>query len=184
MSLGERIHFFRNLRGFTMKNLGMKLGFSEKTADIRISQYENNKRVPRPDIHERLEAALDVSALALDTPNLDTEEQVIHTLLALEDKCHIQPVLIGEKPYLMFAVSKTGEFYEDFLATWEFQRYRLAKGQITREEYNNWKYQYPRVLPSFPIWGVCRDEEQMELRKQIREHRKAEEEKHQRFYMR
>ena len=100
MSLGERIHFFRNLRCLTMKSLGVKLGFSEKNADVRNSQYENNKRVPRPDIHERLEAALDVSALALDTPNLDTEEQVIHTLLALEDACKLKPVLIDGKSYL------------------------------------------------------------------------------------
>ena len=40
MAIGERIRFFRNLRGMTQKYLGIKLGFSERTADIRMAQYE------------------------------------------------------------------------------------------------------------------------------------------------
>ena len=37
MAIGERIRFFRNLKGMTQKDLGVKLGFPEKTADIRIT---------------------------------------------------------------------------------------------------------------------------------------------------
>ena len=32
MAIGERIHFFRILRGMTQKYLGMALGFPEKSA--------------------------------------------------------------------------------------------------------------------------------------------------------
>ena len=32
MAIGERIRFFRNLRGMTQKYLGMQVGFPEKTA--------------------------------------------------------------------------------------------------------------------------------------------------------
>ena len=32
MAIGERIHFFRLLRGMTQKYLGMALGFPEKSA--------------------------------------------------------------------------------------------------------------------------------------------------------
>ena len=35
MAIGERIHFFRLLRGMTQKYLGMALGFPEKSADVR-----------------------------------------------------------------------------------------------------------------------------------------------------
>ncbi len=35
MAIGERIRFFRNLRGMTQKYLGTVVGFPEKTADIR-----------------------------------------------------------------------------------------------------------------------------------------------------
>ena len=40
MAIGERIHHFRLLRGFTQKYLGQQLGFSESPADVRIAQYE------------------------------------------------------------------------------------------------------------------------------------------------
>ena len=36
MAIGERIRFFRNLKGMTQKYLGMQVGFPEKTADIRM----------------------------------------------------------------------------------------------------------------------------------------------------
>ena len=38
MAIGERIHFFRLLRGMTQKYLGMALGFPEKSADVRKSK--------------------------------------------------------------------------------------------------------------------------------------------------
>ena len=40
MAIGERIRFFRNLRGMTQKYLGQVVGFPEKTADIRMAQYD------------------------------------------------------------------------------------------------------------------------------------------------
>ena len=45
MAIGERIHYFRILRGFTQKYLGKMLGFSDSQADVRIAQYE--KRHPQ-----------------------------------------------------------------------------------------------------------------------------------------
>ena len=40
MAIGERINFFRNMRGMTQKYLGMQVGFPEKSADVRLAQYE------------------------------------------------------------------------------------------------------------------------------------------------
>ena len=39
MAIGERIHFFRILRGMTQKDLGTIVGFHEQSADVRLSQY-------------------------------------------------------------------------------------------------------------------------------------------------
>ena len=50
MAIGERIHFFRLLRGMTQKYLGMALGFPEKSADVRLAQYENGSRTPKADL--------------------------------------------------------------------------------------------------------------------------------------
>ena len=58
MAIGERIRFFRNLKGMTQKFLGVKVGFPEKTADIRLAQYESGTRTPKSDLTEALADAL------------------------------------------------------------------------------------------------------------------------------
>ena len=40
MAISERIHFFRLMRGMTQKYLGTAIGFPEKSADVRLAQYE------------------------------------------------------------------------------------------------------------------------------------------------
>ena len=40
MAIGERIRWFRKRHGLTQRELGLKLGFTNKTADLRIRQYE------------------------------------------------------------------------------------------------------------------------------------------------
>ena len=54
MAIGERIRFFRNLRGMTQKYLGQVVGFPEKTADIRMAQYESGSRTPKAELTETL----------------------------------------------------------------------------------------------------------------------------------
>ena len=58
MAIGERIRFFRNLRGMTQKYLGTVVGFPEKTADIRMAQYESGSRTPKADLTESLAGVL------------------------------------------------------------------------------------------------------------------------------
>lgn len=70
MAIGERIHFFRNLRGMTQKFLGMSVGFPEKTADVRMAQYRSGTRTPKADLTAALANKLDVSPKALDIPKL------------------------------------------------------------------------------------------------------------------
>ncbi len=65
MAIGERIHFFRLLRGMTQKYLGMALGFPEKSADVRLAQYETGSRTPKADLTAALAQVLDVSHHAL-----------------------------------------------------------------------------------------------------------------------
>ena len=86
MAIGERIRFIRNLRGMTQKYLGTLVGFPEKTADVRMAQYEAGTRTPKEDLTKALAAALDVSPLALNVPDIDSHFGIMHTLFALEDR--------------------------------------------------------------------------------------------------
>ena len=83
MAIGERIHFFRTLRGMTQKYLGMALGFPEKSADVRLAQYENGSRTPKADLTAALAQILDVSPHALDVPDIDSYVGLMHTLFTL-----------------------------------------------------------------------------------------------------
>ena len=85
MAIGERIRFFRNLKGMTQKLLGVKVGFPEKTADIRLAQYESGTRTPKSDLTQSLADALGVSTMALNVPDIDSDIGFMHTLFALED---------------------------------------------------------------------------------------------------
>ena len=75
MAIGERIRFFRNLKGMTQKYLGMQVGFQEKTADIRMAQYESGSRTPKTDLTNDLANVFGVSTSALTVPDIDTYQQ-------------------------------------------------------------------------------------------------------------
>ena len=85
MAIGERIHFFRTLRGMTQKYLGMAVGFPERSADVRLAQYETGTRTPKADLTAALAHTLDVSPQALSVPDIDNYIGLAHTLFALED---------------------------------------------------------------------------------------------------
>ena len=83
MAIGERIRFLRNLKGMTQKWLGIAVGFPEKTADIRMAQYESGSRTPKADLTQSLAQVLEVSPLALTVPDIDSELGLMHTLFTL-----------------------------------------------------------------------------------------------------
>ena len=61
MAIGERIHFFRILRGMTQKYLGTIVGFPERSADVRLAQYETGTRKPKAELTAALAQELSVS---------------------------------------------------------------------------------------------------------------------------
>lgn len=85
MAIGERIRFFRNLKGMTQKYLGIQVGFPEKTADIRMAQYESGSRTPKADLTNTLAQVFEVSPQALTVPDINSYNGLMHTLFTLED---------------------------------------------------------------------------------------------------
>lgn len=140
MAIGERIKYIRNLKKFTQKYLGQLIGFPEKTADIRIAQYESGTRTPKADITKELAEALEVSPLALDVPEIDSELGLIHTLFALEDLYGLQP----EENDGEIKLSISNESVLRTVKAWTEQNAKLKAGEITKEEYNKWRYNYPK----------------------------------------
>ena len=145
MAIGERIRFFRIMRGMTQKHLGMLLGFPEKSADVRLAQYETGTRSPKADITASWASALDVSPQALAVPDIDSLIGLAHTLFTLEDIYGLK--VRGEAGAICLQVEPNGRNSEELLAileAWREQTAKLETGEITREEYDRWRYCYPK----------------------------------------
>lgn len=65
--------------------MGIQVGYPEKTADIRIAQYESGSRGPKADTINTLAEVLGVSTQALTVPDIDSYTGLMHTLFTLED---------------------------------------------------------------------------------------------------
>ena len=150
MAIGERIRFFRNLRGMTQKYLGTVVGFPEKTADIRMAQYESGSRTPKADLTENLAGVLGVSPLALSVPDIDSYLGLMHTLFTLEDRYGLT-IEKGENGVSMCVDPRKGKDaaeLSEMLNAWAEQAEKYHNGDISREDYDKWRYNYPKYVES------------------------------------
>ncbi len=145
MAIGERIHFFRNMRGMTQKCLGQLLGFPEKSADVRLAQYETGARTPKADLTASLANALDVSPQALAVPDIDSYIGLMHTLFTLEDRYGLKIDEADGEVCLKVDVRKNKDAAElhKMLCAWRQVAAMLKAREITQEEYDRWRYHYP-----------------------------------------
>lgn len=147
MAIGERIRFIRNLRGVTQKRLGMAIGFSEKTADVRVAQYESGTRTPKERIINEISQVLEVSRRALTVPDIDTYYGLMHTLFAIEDIYGLEIGSIDGRLCLTLDKSKNETYTAmfDMWSAWQKETEKLKNGEITKEEYDTWRYTYPKI---------------------------------------
>lgn len=145
MAIGERIRFIRNLRGMTQKWLGQAVGFPEKTADVRMAQYESGSRTPKEDLVRSISRVLDVSPLALKLPDIDSDFGFIHTFFAIEDMHGVRVEKQGDEVHIVFDGSKRkmDESIFKMLSAWADQAEKYRNGEISKEQYDRWRYTFP-----------------------------------------
>ena len=146
MAIGERIRFFRNLRGMTQKYLGTVVGFPEKTADIRMAQYESGSRTPKADLTNKLAEVFGISPQALSIPDIDSYIGLMHTLFTLEDRYGLT-IEKTENGVSMYADPKKGTDaaeLSEMLNAWADQSEKYHNGDINRDDYDKWRYNYPK----------------------------------------
>lgn len=153
VAIGERIRFIRNLRGMTQKYLGTLVGFPEKTADIRMAQYESGSRTPKEALTKALANALEVSSLALNIPDIDSYLGLMHTLFTLEDRYGLTTENRDGEILLRFdpRKGKDAARISEMVNTWALVAEKYRAGEISKEEYDKWRYNYPKY-DSTRIW--------------------------------
>ena len=115
-----------------MKYLGIAAGLPENSADIRIAQYESGTRTPKADLLRKIADVLEVSPDALAAPDLDSIAGVMHTLFILEDLYSFRITLDD----------CTSDRLKKAINEWQREYDRYSNGEISKEKYDNWRYNY------------------------------------------
>lgn len=145
MAFGERIRKFRNMLGMTQQELGTKLGFSEKSAVIRVGQYENENRKPKQDMINNMAYIFDVASEAITVPDIDNYIGLMHTLFALEDRYGLTVTMLDGQICLKQDINHPNysrSLAED-LRSWSEIKSKLTSGSILTSEYDHWRYSFP-----------------------------------------
>ena len=147
MAIGKRIRLFRNQKGMTQKQLGEILSFPGKTSDVRMAQYETEARIPKHDLVKEMANIFDVSTHALTVPDIDTYTGLMHTLFALEDMYGLKIGEIDGEICLRLNKSDYSTYtsMSDMFHAWQEQAAKLERGEISREEYDQWRNKYPEL---------------------------------------
>ena len=165
MTLGEKLKRIRTFRGMTQKDLGVAVGFDEKGADNRIAQYETNYRIPKEELLKKMAEVLRVSPYNFYEPNPGCTEDLLRTLFWLDDLtpgviCLFQMTRDEKRwkssdsniyyrddvdwpvkpPVGMYF---DHSFLNDSVAEWLIRQQELKANEITKEEYFEWKLNWP-----------------------------------------
>ena len=102
MSIGERIKRYRILRKKSQKQLGIEMGFPEKSADVRVAQYESDRTAPIPEIRNRFAKVLEVDPSALDEFEPQKRSDLYRLFLYLEELFGMTLERTKDKTFLVF----------------------------------------------------------------------------------
>ncbi len=183
MAIGKRIKFFRNKKNLTQRQFGEILGFLGKTSDVRIAQYESETRVPKQDLVKKMATVFGISPHALTIPEIDTYLGLMHTFFALEDMYGIKIGEINGEVCLRLDTSDAATYtsIEKIFRAWQQQAAKLENGEISKEEYDEWRYRYPE-LDTYQHWAKVPSQEisdmlMAELKKLEKQEQKAKKKK-------
>lgn len=129
-----------------MKQLGMLIGFPERSADVRMAQYENGTRSPKTDVTANLAQALAVAPEALSVPDIDSYIGLMHTLFALEDMYGLT-ISETDGELCLKVDSEKGKDAEELvsmLTAWKEQKAKLTTKEIDADAYDEWRYNFPK----------------------------------------
>ena len=151
MYIGERIKYFRKRKGLTQKELGILIGFPEETADTRIAQYEKSRRKPKEETLSKIADVLEVNRYAIDIPTVDKDFGVMQLLFLMEDIYGLTITEINGKATLQIKPEnydqwRKADFLEKEFIQWLLIHRKLENGELTLDQYNAWKYNYPSVV--------------------------------------
>lgn len=169
MTTGEKIKRIRCHRKMTQKELGQKIGLGENSAN-RIAQYEMGYRVPKKPLLDKMTEAFGISPCAL-TESDGYLSGVMETLLWLDEEhpsilqftpmefdppdCWREDEVVYDDRQLRGNLTIPSSVFpptvlwtqngmlDGFFKEWGKMQAAYFRGEISREEYFEWKIQWP-----------------------------------------
>jgi transcriptional regulator with XRE-family HTH domain len=146
VAIGDKIKKIRVKRDMTQKDLGLAIGFNVRTADVRMAQYESGTRVPKEAVIVKIAEVLKVNADYLMAPAIDKTEEIIHALIYLDElnqlKMEAEDYTTPEGEELK-RIKLSLTYLDTYLEEWYKKKKALENGEITQEEYYEWKVNWP-----------------------------------------
>lgn len=146
MAIGDKIRNIRMKRDMTQKELGLAIGFNERTADVRMAQYESSTRVPKQAVIVKIAEALSVNPDYLMAPAIDKTEDIIHALIYLDElnqlKMEAEDYTTPEGVELK-RIKLSLTYLDNYLEEWYKKKNALENKEITQDEYYEWKVNWP-----------------------------------------
>ena len=146
MAIGERIHFFRT-PGYDTEVSWYGGGLSRAFRRCSSGTVRNRHPDAEGDLTAALAHTLDVSPQALSVPDIDNYIGLAHTLFALEDVYSLKVVEADGRACLQADIFQGGRQASELnkiLIAWREQAAKLEAGEITKEDYDRWRYNYPK----------------------------------------
>ena len=128
LTMGKKIKYYRTLRGLTQKQLGILCGFAPPSADVRISQYENNVKAPRPNAILQLSKALSIDRSALSDITINDEASIMRMLFYLDRIVGLNIEISGSRCHIDFDLSdRNFELLLSYINDWIEQKEKRSE---------------------------------------------------------
>lgn len=137
MISGKKLKQIRLFRKLTQKELAIMSGLT----DAAIRNYELGNRSPNKEQLRKIADALncDISALIDHEPNSIFE--IMHIIFDYEKEMKFRPLAGNGEPT---ALLSHNPHFDDFLVEWDEMRKKHYNGEITDEEFEDWKLSFPK----------------------------------------
>jgi hypothetical protein len=150
-----KIEVTPNVFKMILPNLNIASIINEKeTPEERIMQYvHENGSINRKQAEHLLGVSQTAAGLVLrglveqgELPDIDSYVGLAHTSFALEDLYGVRIGEIDGEVCLRLDKSKGMSYLSmfDIFTAWQQQAEKLTSGEITKEEYDDWRYNYPQ----------------------------------------
>lgn len=145
---GEKLKEIRIARWLTREELGKLVGLDQN----RVQQYENGKRKPKKELLNKFAEALNVSPLALTTPDTRTVAGAMHALFDMEELYGAELNVDREEGKAYIKFPSTSPLFKS-IDEWCEKRVRkyfkqmrpaMSEEEIaeTEQEYKDWKWRF------------------------------------------